>query len=122
MRCATLRLVHFFKFWLNIGQEMQLKRFHDRRHSALRNWKFSPMDVAGMSKWDAYTEMRDLMFSRTHTAYAPWIVIRANDKRRARIAAMRRVLQSLPYAGRDLNAIGKADPKIIGDGPAFLKE
>jgi polyphosphate kinase 2 len=114
--------VHFFKFWLNIGQEMQLKRFHDRRHSALRNWKFSPMDVAGMSKWDAYTEMRDLMFSRTHTAYAPWIVIRANDKRRARIAAMRRVLQSLPYAGRDLNAIGKADPKIIGDGPAFLKE
>ena len=59
--------IHFFKFWLDIGRETQLKRFHDRRHSPLKNWKFSPIDVAGMNKWDDYTEKRDLMFERTHT-------------------------------------------------------
>jgi polyphosphate kinase 2 len=112
--------IHFFKFWLNIGQEMQLKRFHDRRHSLLKNWKFSPIDVAGMGKWDAYTEARDLMFNRTHSAHAPWTIVRSNDKRRARIAVIRRVLQSLPYTDRDLDTIGKADPKIIGDGAGFL--
>ena len=57
--------IHLFKFWLDIGQEMQLKRFHDRRHSPLKNWKFSPMDVAGMTKWDDYTKMRDVMFEHT---------------------------------------------------------
>jgi polyphosphate kinase 2 len=113
--------IHLFKFWLDLGREMQLKRFHDRRHSPLTCWKFSPMDVAGMTKWDAYGEMRDLMLERTHTAHAPWIVVRSNDKRRARIAAIRRVLANLPYTGRDLAAIGKADPKIIGEGPGFLK-
>ena len=59
--------IHFFKFWIDIGRETQLKRFHDRRHSPLKNWKFSPMDVAGMNKWDDYTAKRDLMFERTHT-------------------------------------------------------
>jgi polyphosphate kinase 2 len=113
--------IHFFKFWLSIGQEMQLKRFHDRRHSPLRNWKFSPIDVAGMAKWDEYTEAQSLMFERTHTPHAPWIIVRSNDKRRARLAVIRRILQALPYDGRDMEAIGKADPKIIGEGPAFLK-
>ena len=110
----------FFKFWLNIGQEMQLKRFHDRRHSPLTSWKFSPMDVAGITRWDDYTKMRDLMIERTHSAHAPWIIVRANDKRRARIAVIRRILQSLDYPGRDLAAIGKPDAKIIGQGPKFL--
>lgn len=112
--------IHLFKFWLDIGQEMQLKRFHDRRHSPLTNWKFSPIDVAGISRWDAYSEARDLMLSRTHSPHAPWTVIRSNDKRRARIEAVRRILQSLPYEGRDLGAIGKADAAIIGDGADFL--
>jgi polyphosphate kinase 2 len=114
--------IQFFKFWLNIGQEMQLKRFHDRRHSPLTNWKFSPMDVAGMTKWDDYTKMRDLMIERTHSPHAPWIIVHANDKRRARLAVMQHILAALPYAGRDLDVIGKADEKIIGEGPGFLKE
>ena len=112
--------IHFFKFWLDIGRETQLKRFHDRRHSPLKNWKFSPMDVAGMSKWDDYTEKRDLMFERTHSSHAPWIIVRGNDKRRARLAVIRRILLSLPYADRDLDAIGKQDRQIIGEGPSFL--
>ena len=113
--------IHFFKFWLDIGRETQLKRFHDRRHSPLKNWKFSPIDVAGMNKWDDYTEKRDLMFERTHSDHAPWIIVRGNDKRRARLAVIRRILHAMPYADRDLDAIGKQDPLIIGEGPRFLQ-
>ena len=112
--------IHFFKFWIDIGRETQLKRFHDRRHSPLKNWKFSPMDIAGMTKWNDYTEKRDLMFERTHSAHAPWIIVRGNDKRRARLAVIRRILLSLPYADRDEDAIGKPDHLIIGEGPSFL--
>ncbi|ADV14999.1 MULTISPECIES: polyphosphate kinase 2 [Mesorhizobium] len=112
--------IHFFKFWLNIGRETQLERFHDRRYSPLKSWKFSPIDVAGITKWDDYTKVRDTMFERTHKEFAPWIIVRANDKRRARLAVMRRILSSLPYEGRDLEIIGKEDKKIIGEGPSFL--
>ncbi|TIR77975.1 MAG: polyphosphate kinase 2, partial [Mesorhizobium sp.] len=92
--------IHLFKFWLNIGHETQLERFHDRRWSPLKNWKFSPIDIAGISKWDDYTKARDLMFERTHKEFAPWIIVRANDKRRARLAVIQRILLSLPYDGR----------------------
>lgn len=112
--------IHFFKFWLELGREMQLKRFHERRHSLLRNWKFSPIDVAGMGKWDDYSSKRDIMLEQTHSNDAPWIVVRGNDKRRARLAAIRRVLICIPYADRDLDAIGKEDDAIIGEGVAFV--
>jgi polyphosphate kinase 2 len=113
--------IHFFKFWLNIGRETQLDRFHDRRHSPLKNWKFSPIDIAGVAKWDDYTKARDEMMKRTHAKEAPWTVIRANDKRRARLAAIRHILQSLPYDGRGKDAVGEQDDKIIG-GPDLLKD
>lgn len=113
--------IHFFKFWLNIGQETQLKRFHDRRHSKLKYWKFSPIDIAGIARWDDYTRMRDLMIERTHSDHAPWTVVRANDKRRLRIAVARHILLNIPYAGRDRDAIGAEDPKVIGSGLDFLR-
>lgn len=112
--------IHFFKFWLDIGQETQLERFHDRRHSALKSWKFSPMDIAGITRWDDYTRARDLMIETTHSKAGPWTVVRANDKRRARLAVIRRLLLSLPYDGRDTAVIGKEDDKIIGEGPSLL--
>ena len=114
--------IRFFKFWLGIGQETQLGRFHDRRHSDLKNWKFSPIDIAGIKKWDAYSEARDSMIEATHTDHAPWTVVRANDKRRSRLAVIRRLLLSIPYAGRDLEKIGPEDQMIIGSGPSFLSE
>jgi polyphosphate kinase 2 len=113
--------IRFFKFWLDVSQEMQLKRFHDRRHSLLTNWKFSPMDIAGIARWDAYTRARDEMLEETHTDHAPWTVVRSNDKRRARIEVIRHVLLTLEYTGRDLAAIGKPDDKIVGSGPKLLK-
>lgn len=114
--------IRFFKVWLDIGHEMQLKRFHDRRHSPLKNWKFSPIDVAGLTRWDDYTAMRDLMIERTHMDYAPWTIVRSNDKRRARLAVIRRILLAIPYEGRKLDVIGTEDPRIIGVGPDFLKD
>jgi polyphosphate kinase len=112
--------VYFFKIWLDIGRPMQLKRFHERRHSLLRHWKFSPMDVAGLSKWGDYSKMRDIMLKRTHTTIAPWTIIRSNDKRRARLEAIRLVLSAIEYTGKDTAVVGKADEKIIGQDKALL--
>ncbi|MFC6448188.1 polyphosphate kinase 2 [Shinella zoogloeoides] len=113
--------IHFFKFWLDIGREMQLKRFHDRRHDPLKVWKLSPMDIAALNKWGDYSDKRDRMLKETHTDTAPWTVIRANDKRRARINLIRHILTTLDYEGKDKQAIGAVDDKIVGSGPGFLK-
>jgi len=113
--------IQFFKFWINIGREMQLKRFHDRRHDPLKIWKLSPMDIAALNKWDDYTAKRDEMLKETHTDHAPWTMVRGNDKRRARLNLIRHILSSLDYEGKDKGAIGEVDDKIIGSGPGFLK-
>lgn len=112
--------IHLFKFWLNISRETQLKRFHARVHDPLKVWKFSPIDIAGMARWDDYTAARDRMLARTHTVRAPWTIVRANDRRRARLAAMRRILLAIPYAGRNLEAIGKVDDGIVLHDPAEI--
>ena len=104
--------IHLFKFWINIGREMQLKRFHDRRHSPLRVWKLSPVDIRALEKWDAYSHARDVLLKRCHTPRAPWTVIRGNDKRRARLNSIRTVLNALDYDGKNPERIGEIDPKI----------
>jgi polyphosphate kinase 2 len=113
--------IHFFKFYIEIGREMQLKRFHERRHSKLKMWKLSSMDIAALSKWNDYTEKRDRMLSAAHTEHAPWMVVRGNDKRRARINIIRHILSSIDYDDRDLAVIGEIDDKIIDKGGKFLK-
>ncbi|WP_224705765.1 polyphosphate kinase 2 [Devosia aquimaris] len=113
--------IHLFKFWLSIGREMQLKRFHDRRHDPLKTWKLSPIDLEALDKWDDYSKARDVMIERTHSAHAPWTVIRANDKRRGRIAVIQSVLSQLDYKDKNIEAIGSIDPNIRISGPDFLK-
>ncbi|MCZ7937905.1 polyphosphate kinase 2 [Agrobacterium salinitolerans] len=113
--------VHLFKFWLDIGRETQIERFHDRRHSPLKCWKLSDMDIAALTKWDDYTQKRDEMLANTHTDGAPWTVVRANDKRRARVNLIRHILLALDYEGKDKKAIGEIDDKIVGSGPDFIK-
>ncbi|MBT9372046.1 polyphosphate kinase 2 [Rhizobium sp. CSW-27] len=113
--------IHFFKFWLNIGREMQLKRFHDRRHDPLKIWKLSPMDIASLDRWEDYGEKRDLMLKETHTPHAPWTVVRANDKRRARLNIIRHLLQSLDYEGKDAASIGEIDRRILDFGPKAFR-
>ncbi len=111
----------FHKFWLDVGREMQLKRFHDRRHDPLKIWKLSSMDIEALARWDDYTEKRDAMLAATHKAETPWTVVLANDKRRARINVIRRILKPLDYRGKDDDAIGEIDEKIVGSGPGFLE-
>ncbi|MEX0627151.1 MAG: polyphosphate kinase 2 [Cucumibacter sp.] len=113
--------IRLFKFWLNIGREMQLQRFHERRHDPLKAWKLSPIDLGAIDRFDAYTKARNLMFARTHTGHAPWIVIRANDRRRARLGAIQAVLSGIDYPGREARVIGKIDRKIVQAAPDFLK-
>ncbi len=113
--------IFFFKFYLDIGREMQLKRFHDRRHDPRKVWKLSSMDIAALTKWDDYSVKRDRMLKETHTEFAPWTVVHANDKRRARLNLIRHILKTIDYDGKDKDAIGKLDDKIIGQGPKFLK-
>ncbi|MEQ1672486.1 MAG: polyphosphate kinase 2 [Hyphomicrobium sp.] len=112
--------IRFFKFYLSMGREMQLKRFHQRRHNPLKQWKLSDVDIAALEKYDAYSDAQQDMFRFTHTAIAPWLVIRSNDQRRARLETIRAVLLAIDYEGRDLNVIGKIDPLIAGSGPAFF--
>ena len=111
--------IHFFKFWLSIGREMQIKRFHDRRHDPLKVWKLSPMDIAALNRWDDYSEKRDRMLKETHTDRAPWTVVLSNDKRRARINLVRHMLQKLDYTGKDEKVIGEIDDKILMPGSDF---
>jgi polyphosphate kinase 2 len=115
-RMLTGQGMLLFKMWLSIGFEMQLKRFYERRHDPLKIWKLSPIDYAAMRKWKAYTEARDEMFAASHTADAPWTVVRANDKKRARLGIIRHVLTALDYPGKDRKSVGAVDPQIVG-GP-----
>ena len=112
--------IHFFKFWLNIGQQTQLERFHERRHSPLKHWKLSGIDIKGMQLWDAYTQARNSMIRATDSKHAPWVAVRYNDKRRGRIEVLRHILSSIDYAGKSKDVVGKPDPKIIGRATELL--
>jgi polyphosphate kinase 2 (PPK2 family) len=114
--------IRLFKFWLEIGHEMQLVRFHERRHDPLKAWKISPIDLAAIHRWDEFSEARDRMIEATHVKHSPWIVVKANDKRRAHLALIQHVLLNVDYDGRDLAAIGKVDKKILSFGPKALSE
>jgi len=108
--------IYLFKFWLNVGRAEQLRRFLSRETDPLKQWKLSWIDVEGLKRWDAYTAAIGETLQRTHKETAPWIVIRSDDKRRARLAALRTVLHALPYDRKDAEAIGTIDTKICG-GP-----
>jgi polyphosphate kinase 2 len=106
----------FLKIWLEVGRAEQLKRFLDRESDLLKQWKLSKIDVDGLPKWDDYCTAIDETMKTTHSKHAPWTVILSDDKKRARIAAIQKILSAVDYAGKDNAAIGKADGKICG-GP-----
>ena len=108
--------IQLFKVWLNVGRATQLKRFLDREDDPLKQWKLSWIDVEGLSKWDAYSEAIEETLTRTHSAHAPWTIVRSDDKRRARVNTIRSVLTNLDYARKDPAQIGKVDEQVAG-GP-----
>ncbi|MCB1368424.1 MAG: polyphosphate kinase 2 [Rhodobacteraceae bacterium] len=108
--------IHLVKIWLNVGRAEQLRRFLKRERDPLKQWKLSSIDVKGLSRWDDYSAAISETFAQSHTQIAPWTVIRADDKRRARVAAIRAVLSGLDYARKDTAAACPPDPSITG-GP-----
>ncbi|HEY0274617.1 MAG TPA: polyphosphate kinase 2, partial [Paenirhodobacter sp.] len=102
------------KIWLSVDRAEQLKRFLDRENDPLKQWKLSQVDIDGLRKWDDYTVAIRETLERSHTKHAPWTVIRSDDKKRARIAAIQSVLHAIDYARKDKAAIGKIDDRICG--------
>lgn len=105
---------HLIKFWFSVSQAEQHRRFEERKAHPLKTWKLSPVDLASLDKWQAYTKAKEAMFFHTDTADAPWTVIKSDCKKRARLNAMRYILHRLPYTKRDTESIGAVDPLLVG--------
>jgi len=101
-----------FKFWLNVSRAEQLRRFLAREGDPLKQWKLSPIDVKGLAKWDEYSSAINETLTKSHSAHAPWTVIRSDDKRRARLSAIRTVLHAIDYKNKDEKAIGAVNENI----------
>ena len=102
------------KFWLSISKDEQLKRFEGRYKNPLKRWKFSPVDQKGQELWDRYTYYKDEMYSKTHTSYCPWMIIRTNNKKVARLEAMRYVLSKFDYEGKsNASTTLTPDPNVV---------
>lgn len=112
--------IHLFKFWLNVGRAEQLQRFLKRETDPLKQWKLSQIDVEGLSRWDQYSEAIAETLERTHTSNAPWTVVRSDDKKRARLAAIRHVLGRLEYDNKKSTSVNETDAKILGEPDIWI--
>ena len=108
--------IQLTKFWFSVTQREQRTRFAIRQIDPVRRWKLSPMDLESLDRWEDYTSAKEAMFERTDTDHAPWITIRSNDKKRARLNAMRAFLSKFDYDGRDDSVVYEPDPNIVGRG------
>ena len=104
------------KFWFSVTQSEQRTRFIIRQVDPVRQWKLSPMDLESLDKWDAYTEAKERMLLRTDTDHAPWMTIKSNDKKRARLEAMRYFLSRFEYPGKVASVVGAPDRLLVQRG------
>ena len=112
--------IRLHKYWFSVTREEQRARFMARETDPLKMWKLSPIDKASLDKWDDYTEAKEAMFFYTDTADAPWVIVKSNDKKRARLNCMKHFLSSLDYPNKDPEAIGTPDPLIVGRASQVL--
>jgi polyphosphate kinase 2 len=103
-----------FKYWFSVTRQEQRRRFKARETDPLKQWKLSPIDRASLDKWDDYTEAKEAMFFYTNTADSPWIVVKSDDKKRARLNCMQHFLSALPYPNKDAHIVHGYDPLIVG--------
>jgi polyphosphate kinase 2 len=113
--------IRLYKFWFSVSREEQLRRFLGRAQDPLKQWKLSPMDVESLGRWDAYTKAREAMLFYTDTADAPWTIVRSDDKNRARLNAMKHVLDTIPYAGKDADIVTPPDPNVVGSAKTIYE-
>ncbi|MFD7095979.1 polyphosphate kinase 2 [Streptomyces xanthophaeus] len=109
------------KFWFSVSRAEQRTRFAIRQVDPVRQWKLSPTDLASLGLWDAYTTAKVAMFRATDTKHAPWTVVKSNDKRRARLEAIRSLLDRIDYDRKDASAVGQPDPLIVGSADTLLE-
>ncbi|AEN08383.1 MULTISPECIES: polyphosphate kinase 2 [unclassified Streptomyces] len=109
------------KFWFSVSRAEQRTRFAIRQVDPVRQWKLSPTDVDSLDRWDDYTTAKIDMFRATDTEHAPWTVVKSNDKRRARLEAMRSLLARVDYAAKDAGAVGRPDPLVVGPAATLLE-
>ncbi len=114
--------IKLFKLWFSVSRAEQFRRFQRRREDPLKQWKLSPIDLASLDKWDDYTEAKEAMFFYTDTADAPWTVIKSDDKKRARINAMRYILCNLDYPNKDHKVVVEPDPLIVGSAKEIFEK
>ena len=112
--------IRLHKYWFSVTREEQRTRFIARETDPLKMWKLSPIDKASLDRWDDYTEAKEAMFFYTDTADAPWVIVKSNDKKRARLNCMKHFLSSLDYPNKDPEAIGTPDPLIVGRASQVL--
>lgn len=106
--------IKIIKFWFSISKEEQKKRFDSRLANPLKRWKFSPVDMKGQELWDRYTHFKEQMFSRTHTNFSPWVIVKTNNKKEARLESMRYVLSQFDYDNKGESGISLLpDPNVI---------
>ena len=105
--------IHIIKLYFSVSRHEQLRRFQERANDPLKQWKVSAVDIQSIDKWEEYTEAKEAMFLLTHTDSAPWTIIKSDDKKRARVNAMRHVLNALDYEGKDLSVAQPPDPSIV---------
>ena len=108
--------IHLTKFWFSVSRTEQRTRFAMRQLDPVRQWKLSPMDIASLDRWEYYTAAKEEMFRRTDKKHAPWTIVRSNDKKRARLNAMRFFLNQFDYEGKDHDVIGEPDPQLVMRG------
>ncbi len=113
---------HLIKFWFSVGKAEQRERFVARSQDRVKQWKLSPTDLASFDKWEDYSAAKEAMFFYTDTPHAPWTVVKSNDKKRARLEAMRWVLSRFNYPDKDHAVVGTPDPKLIGAPSAVYDE
>ncbi len=106
--------IRMFKYWFSVTKAEQYRRFKARETDPLKQWKLSPIDLASLDKWDAYTEAKEAMFFYTDTADAPWTIVKSDDKKRARLNTMQHFLASLDYPNKDRSVVRGPDPLIVG--------
>ncbi len=106
--------IRLYKYWFSVTREEQRARFKARETDPLKMWKLSPIDKASLDRLDDYTEAKEAMFFYTDTADAPWVIVKSNDKKRARLNCMKHFLSTIDYPNKDHAVVGQPDPLIVG--------
>jgi polyphosphate kinase 2 (PPK2 family) len=114
--------VRLIKYWFSVSRQEQMRRFISRRDDPLKHWKLSPLDIQSLDCWDRYSEAKNAMFTHTDTGDAPWVVIKSDDKKRARINCLRHFLSLIEYPDKNPEVAYAPDPLLVASAAQVIEE